>query len=331
MARDQEAHRSSRRNFCWTLAGVVVALSARAAATPARIGFLIPETRSADGSRIEAVRAGLRDLGYIEGKNIVIEYRLADGDYSRLPQLAAELVNTKVDVIVTFGTKALSAARNATTSIPIVDPVMGDPALSGISTSFARPGGNVTGSTLYGGEVAAKKVEMLRQALPRLNKVAVFVNPANASSQSQVKAMRDAADSLSLQLQVVEVRSPGELDAAFAAAKQGAAGALIVATDTLFRASASQIAERAVAQRLPSIGSNEFAVSGGMIGYGPDPVALYRRGAYFVDRLLKGAHVADLPIERPTKLDLLINLKTAKALGIVIPKEMLLRAAEVIQ
>jgi putative ABC transport system substrate-binding protein len=208
---------------------------------------------------------------------------------------------------------------------------MGDPVSSGTSASFARPGGNVTGSTLYGFELAAKKVEILKQALPRLNKVAVFVNPANAGSQYQVKAMRDAADSLSLQLQVLEVRSPGDLDAAFAVAKQGAAGALVVALDTLFRANASQIAERAIAQRLPSVGTTEFAAAGGMIGYGPDTMALYRHAAYFVDRLLKGARVADLPIERPTKLDLLINLKTAKALGITIPKETLLRATDVIQ
>jgi putative ABC transport system substrate-binding protein len=172
---------------------------------------------------------------------------------------------------------------------------------------------------------------MLKQALPRLTKVAVFVNPANASSQAQAKVMRDAAGSLGLQMQVVEVRSPGDLDAAFAVAKQGTAGALVVATDTLFRANASQIAERAVAQRLPSAGSNEFAASGGMLGYGPDTVALYRRSAYFVDRLLRGARVADLPIEQPTKLNLLINLKTAKALGLTIPKDLLLRADEVIQ
>jgi putative ABC transport system substrate-binding protein len=296
-----------------------------------RIGFLLPEAPSDDASRTNALRAGLRDYGYVEGKNIAIEVRSADGKYDRLPELAAELVKLKVDVIVAFGSKAVSAATRATATIPIVDPSMGDPVASGLATSLARPGGNVTGLGQFSGEAGAKRLELLKEAVPRITRVAVLINPANTSSPQQVQAMRVTADALQLELQALEVRNAKEIGPTFAAMAQGRIEAIVVATDTLFRVNHIEIADRAARQRLPSTGSKEFAAAGGLIGYGPDPIELNRRAAYFVDRILKGAKPGDLPIEQATRLELVINLKTAKALGITIPQSVLVRANEVIQ
>ena len=299
--------------------------------TVPRIGLLIPETVSVETTRVEALRSGLRDHGYVEGKNIIFELRSADGNYDRLPDLAAELAKLKVDVIVAFGTKAVSAAQRATTTIPIVDPVMGDPVALGLSGSLARPGGNVTGSVQFSVEGGAKRVELLKEAVPRITRIAILINPANTGNPLQLQAMRVTANALKLEVQALEVRNAKELGDALATLAQWRVEALVVPSDTLFRANFIEIADRAGKQRLPSAGTKEFAVAGGLIGYGPDPVELYRHAAYFVDRLLKGAKPGDLPIEQATKLEIVINLKTAKTLGIMIPQALLVRANDVIR
>ncbi len=296
-----------------------------------RIGLLIPETPSVEASRVEALRAGLRGYGYVESKSIVIELRSAEGNYDRLPELAAELASLRVDVIVAFGTKAVSAAQRATATIPIVDPVMGDPVALGLSSSLARPGGNITGSVQFSPETAAKRLEFLKEAIPRITRIAVLVNPANAGTSLQLETLRVRANALHVEVQVLEGRSAKELGDALATLAQRRVDALMVPTDTLFRAHAIEIAGRAASLKLPSAGSREFAVAGGLIGYGPDPIPLYRRSAYFVDRILKGAKPDDLPIERATKVDLVINLRTATALGITVPQSLVVRADELIR
>lgn len=296
-----------------------------------RVGILISETVSGQASRVDAMRAGLRDHGYIEAKNIAIEIRSADGKYDRLPELAAELTRLKVDVIVAVGTKAVLAAMHATTTIPIVDPVMSDPVALGLSNSLARPGGNVTGSAGFGPEAYAKRLQFLKEAVPGITRVGVLVNPANTASAMQVEAMRAAAKALNLRLQVLELRAASEFENGFAAMARGRIEGIMVATDTLFRANYSEIADLAGKQKLPSTGTKEFAAAGGLIGYGVDDAAMYRHAAYFVDRILKGAKPDELPIEQATKLELVLNLKTAKALGIAIPQSLLVRADDVIR
>ena len=296
-----------------------------------KIGFLISETLSGQAGRVAALRAGLRDLGYVEGKNIAIETRSADGNYDRLPGLAAELVDLKVELIVAFGSKAVSAAKLATTTIPIVDPVMGDPVAFGLSGNLARPTGNITGSSQFGPEAAAKRLQLLKEAVPSIKRVAVLINPANAASAMQVEAIRAAANALKLELHAIEVRNAKEFREIFTAMAQEHLDSIVVATDTLFRANAVEVASLAAKQKLPSIGPKEFAAAGGLIGFGVDDADVYRHAAYFVDKILKGAKPGDLPIELPTKFQLVINLKTAKALGLTIPQSVLLRADDVIQ
>jgi putative tryptophan/tyrosine transport system substrate-binding protein len=277
------------------------------------------------------IARGLREHGYVEGKNIAIEFRSADGDYDRLPGLAVELASLKVDVIVAFGTKAVSAAQRATTTIPIVDPSMGDPVALGLSSSLARPGGNITGIVQFSPEAAAKRVEFLKEALPRITRVAVLINPANTGTPPQLQAMRATANALKLELQSVEVRTSRDLRESIAATAKRRVEGIVVSTDTLFRANLVEIADLTAKHRLPSIGPKEFAAAGGLIGYGADVAEMYRHAAYFVDRILKGAKPGDLPIERVTKLELVINLKTANALSITIPQSLLVRADDVIR
>jgi putative ABC transport system substrate-binding protein len=298
-----------------------------------RIGFLISETLSgqANRNRIEALRAGLRELGYVEGKNIVIEFRSADGNYERLSELAAELVRLKVDVLVAFGSKAVLAAKGATATIPIVVPSGGDPVAMGLVSSLARPGGNITGATAFTQEITAKRLGLLKEAVPGIARVGMLINSANPASRLAFEAAFATAKSLKLEWLAFEIRSPKEFGSAFAAMTKGRVNALVVSTDTLFGASYEELANLAARQRLPAVGAKEFAELGGLIGYGADSVALYRRAAYFVDRILKGAKPADLPVERPTRFELVINLKTAKALGIKIPQALLLRADQVIE
>lgn len=296
-----------------------------------RVAFLISETLSAQADTIDAVRAGLLDHGYVDGKNIIIELRAAGGDYDRLPELATELARLKVDVIVAFGTKAVLAAVRATATIPIVDPSMGDPVALGLSSGLARPGKNVTGIVQFSAETGAKRVEFLKRALPRIVRVAVLANPVNVSTPTQVQAMRATANTLNLELQVFEVRSAKEIRESIAAAAERRAEGVIITTDTLFRPNFVEIANLATRFGLLSAGPMDFPAAGGLIGYSTDRAEQYRHSAYFVDRILKGARPDDLPIERVTKLQLVINAKTARALGIALPQSLLVRADEVIQ
>jgi putative ABC transport system substrate-binding protein len=331
--------RISGRQGMLTRRQVVLAVGAGALATiscfaqpagPARIGYLSSESESGLTDRIEGLRAGLRDLGYVEGKNIVIEVRRAEGNYARLPDLAAELVRLKVDVIVAEGTKAGVAAARATTSIPIVLPGA-DPALTGRVAGLARPGENVTGSSVFGVELAVKRLELLKQAVPRNTKIAFLFNPADPISAPTEQALKAAADSLQVRLQLFEVRTPSDFDSVIAAAARSGNGALLIQGDTLFDSHPTEIARLAAEKRLPSAGRLEIAEAGGLIGYGVNSPEVYRRSALIVDKILKGAKPGDLPIEQPTKFDLIINLKTAKALGLTIQQSLLLRANEVIQ
>jgi putative tryptophan/tyrosine transport system substrate-binding protein len=323
-----------RRRFV-ALVGSALAAPLASFAQPqrsfSRVGFLVSETLAGQANRIDALRAGLRDLGYVEGKSIAIEYRPADGNYDRLHELAAELVRLKVDLIVAFGSKAVHAAKGATTTIPIVVPSSGDPVGMGVVSGLSHPGGNITGIAMFGPETAAKRVELLKEAVPRIARVGMLMNAANPSSRPTFEAARANAAPLKLDMRIFEMRSAKDFGGVFAAMSKERIDAVAVSQDTLFRAHAKEIADLAEKRRLPAVGTKEFADAGGLIGYGVDDAGLYRRAAYFVDRILKGAKPADLPIERPTQFELVINLKTAKAIGVAIPQSVLLRADRVIE
>ncbi len=234
-------------------------------------------------------------------------------------------------MLVAFGSKAVLAAKRATTTIPIVVPVIGDPVAVGAVSSVARPGGNITRSATFAPEVIAKRLELLKEAVPRTTRVAYLLNPANTTSALILPSMRASAKSLKLELQPFEVRAPKEFGRTFSAMANGRVDAVLVSTDTLFASNAKEIADLVAAQRLPSTGGKEYAEAGGLIGYGANDAELYRRGAYFVDRILKGAKPADLPVEQATRFELVINMKTAKALGLTIPPSVLIRADQVIE
>jgi putative ABC transport system substrate-binding protein len=296
-----------------------------------RIGFLGAGSVSGSAKRVDALRASLRNLGYMEGTNIVIEFRWAEGKYDRLPDLAIELVRLKIDVLVTYSTPGTQAAKRATTTIPIVMVTSGDAVAAGLVASLARPGGNVTGSTFFNPDLMAKRLELLKEAMPRITRVAVLLNPDNDSMKPILQAMEIAARLLKLDLQQFEVRGPGEFESVFSAMAKRRISALAVPEDGMFNDNPRAIADLAAKQRLPSIGFGEFAEAGGLIGYGVNFLELYRRAAYFVDKLLKGAKPDDIPVEQPTKFDMMINMKTAKALGIKIPNSILVRADKVIE
>jgi len=296
-----------------------------------RIGFLISETLSGQASRVEALRTGLRELGYVEGETIQVEMRAADGDYARLPALAAQLVERKVDLIVTFGVKAAVAAKNATQTIPLVIPATADPVASGLVKSLARPEGNITGSAIFGLELNAKRLALLKEVVPRIARVAIMVNPVNASVEPSLRAMRPTSKALGVELRIVEAREPEDIESAFAKLTHDRADSLMVQQDTLFGANHPRIAKLAAGGGLPSVGNKEYAEAGGLLGYGASDAALYRRGAYFVDRILKGASPGELPFERPTQFELVVNIKTARALALEVPRSVLLSADRVIE
>jgi putative ABC transport system substrate-binding protein len=314
-------------------AAVMWPLAARAQqpGKPFRIGFLGLSTADSLPQRAEAFRAGLRDLGYQEGRDFVIEFRFADDHYDRLPALVAELVRLKVDVIVTHGTPGGQAAKQATTTIPIVMAVVGDVLWSGLVSSLARPGGNVTGLTFFQPELTAKRLEMLRETLPDLRDVGILLNPANPMNEPAWPQIAQVAISLKLELHQFGVRGPTELEGAFAAMAAKRIGALVVFDDTVLISNAGSVAALALKQRLPSCGWPDFAIGGGLMAYGVNFPDMFRRAATFVDKILKGAKPSDLPIEQPTKFQTTINLKTAKALGIDVPVTLLARADEVIE
>ena len=309
-----------------------LAAEAQAPAKVPRIGFLSARSPTDNPYFIEAFRQGLRELGYVEGQNIAIEYRFAEGRPERLPALAAELVRLKVDVIVTGGPPAPEAAKQATGTIPIVFAVAGDPVAEGLVASLARPGGNITGLASIAPEVVGKQLELLKEVAPKVSRVAVLQNPSNQAHPLRLRQAEGAARALGVQLHIVQARTPPEIDAAFAAMRSQRAGGVLVLRDPLFLAQRTQIAALAAKSRLPAVyGLREEAEAGGLMAYGANVPLMYRRAATYVDKILKGAKPADLPVEQPTKFELVINLKTAKALGLTIPPSLLQRADEVIQ
>jgi putative tryptophan/tyrosine transport system substrate-binding protein len=297
-----------------------------------RLGFLGAGSHAAGDPRVEALRQGLRELGYVEGRNLAIEFRWAGGDPNRLPSLATELVQLKVDAIVAQGTQATAAARRAARTIPVVFAVAGDPVGTGLVSSLARPGANVTGLTDIAPEIAGKRLELLREAVPGITRIAVLWNPANPSAAPQMKDTGAAAHSFGLRVRSLESRDVSQLDGAFTAAVQDQARAVIVLSDGALYGRRVQIAQLATRHRLPCVAwTPEFADSGCLFAYGANVVEMHRRAANIVDRILKGANPADLPVEQPTKFELVVNLKTAKALGLTIPPAMLARADRVIE
>jgi putative ABC transport system substrate-binding protein len=296
------------------------------------IGFQSSVSANAVQSRLEAFRLGLRELGWVEGQSITIDYRLAEGRNDRLPGLAEELVRLKVDVIVTHGVVATLAARRATSVIPIVFASADDAVAAGLVASLARPGGNVTGLTVISPELSGKRLELLREVIPRMKRLAVLRNPTNPVSVPELKETQVAAQSLGLLIQSLEVTDPGGFAGAFSAMTREQAGALIVLSDAMFTGRHGQIVDHAAKSRLPAVyWTREFVDAGGLMSYGPNYADLYRRAATYVDKILKGAKPADLPVEQPTKFELFINLKTAKALRLTIPHSLLIRAERLIQ
>ena len=297
-----------------------------------RIGYLTPAGVESGNPFLPAFRQRLRELGYIKGQNVTLEIRSADGREERYPGLAAELVRLNVDVIVAPSNPAIAAAQNATTSIPIVMLIASDPVATGFVASLARPGGNITGLTVQSTDVTGKRLQLLKEAVPHLSRVAVLLDPGFPGARRGLTKADAAATVLGLQLKAVEVRSPGELEGAFAAATRNRAGAVSSIAGSMGFAHRGRIAELAVKHRLPTVGpSSEYAEAGWLIGYGPSYTEQFRRAADFVDRILKGTRPADLPVEQPTKFHLAINLKTAKVLGLGIPQSLLLRTDQVIE
>jgi putative ABC transport system substrate-binding protein len=326
--------------WCRTVGGIVTLMlslltapltsQAQHAAKVPRLGLLMPGSASGYASRIEAFRHGLRDLGYVEGRNITLEYRFAEGQADRLPALVAELVRLPVDVLVVDGTVAIRPAQQANTTIPIVM-VAGDPVGAGLVASLAHPGGNITGLSIMIPDLSGKRLEILKEAVPNLSRVAALWH-RDAPVGPYITETQAAAQALGLQLQSLEVRSPNEFDQAFAAMTREHADALVVLSNPLFFGHRRQLAELAVKHRLPAIFLfREYVEAGGLMAYGANLNAMYRRAAYYVDRILKGTKPADLPVEQPVKFELVINLKTAQALDLTIPPTLLFQADEVIK
>ncbi len=327
-----------RREFIAVLSGAAVAWplggSAQQAAKIARIGYLTGNLAANPHTR-EAFLQGLRDLGYIEDRNLEIEYRDVEGKYERLPALAAELVALKVDVILAAGTPQPLAAKQATRTIPIVFAGAADPVGSGLVTSLARPGGNVTGLSLLSPELVGKCLEQLKQAVPGVSRVAVLWQPGGSGERTEkdmLKGAEVAGRALGVRLQFVEARGPADFDRAFSDMTRARAGALTVLASNMFVGERRRLVDLAAKNRLAAVYPlREFVDAGGLMAYGPDLVDVFRRAATYVDKILKGAKPADLPVEQPTRFELVINLKTAKALGLQIPPTLLTRADEVIE
>ena len=323
-----------RRTFIGGVAGGLLAAPLAAHAQQAgkvyRIGILEPIPAAQNAANLDALRKGLRELGYVEGRNLVIEYRSADGRAERFPELASELARLKVDLIVTRGTPAAKAAKSATETIPVVMATMGDP--RAIVASFARPGGNITGVTTFSTELTAKQIELLKELVPHLSRVALLHNMANPAAPPEWEETRKAARSLGVQAALLDVRSDGDLGPAFELAVRQHVDALLIGADGLMQMHRQRIIDLVARNRLPAAyPSREFVEAGGLIAYAVNYPELYFRFASFIDRIFKGAKPGDLPVEQPTKLELAINLKTATTLGLTIPQSVLLRANEVIR
>jgi putative ABC transport system substrate-binding protein len=297
-----------------------------------RLGFLAATSASTEKSRIEAFRQGMRELGYVEGKNIVIEWRFAEGKLDRLPDLAAELVLLKVDVIVTAGPNSTRAVKEATATIPIVMGLDTDPVGSGVVASLARPGGNITGLSSLQPELSGKRLELLKEIVPRLSRVAVFgtsVNPGNAQALRETEL---AAGAFGVKLQYLDVLSPKDIETVFRSASKGRVDAVLLLASPVYISHRKQLADLAVKSRLPAIYNRpEYVEDGGLMAYSPSVDDMFRRAAKYVDKILKGAKPADLPVEQPVKFEFIINLKAAKQIGLTIPPNVLARADRVVR
>jgi putative ABC transport system substrate-binding protein len=297
-----------------------------------RIGFLGNSTPALEANLVGPLREGLRELGYVEGQNILIEYRWAEGKYERLAALVAELLARNVEVIVTAGTPASLAVQKATTSVPLVMVAVGDPVATGLVASLARPAGNITGLTSMGDELEGKRLELLRELIPTLSQVAALTNSGNASLKKASEVLQAVAAALKIKVLVVDVRSADQLDGAFDIIVQKRPHALLVPGDRVFLTNRVRIGQFAAQRRLPAMSAyRELVEAGGLISFGPSYAGMHRRAAFYVDRILKGAKPGDLPVERPTTFETVINLKTAKTLGLTIPQTLLQRADQVIE
>ena len=323
-------------NFAFALGALLFALCSVALAQQPtkipRIGYLNANFPSANPARIEAFRQGLRELGYVEGKNIVIEWRFAEGKLDRIPALAAELVRLKVYIIITSGPPSTRAAKEATVTIPIVMGFDNDPVGNGFVASLARPGGNITGLATLAPELSGKRLELLKEIIPKLSRVAVLGTstiPGNAESLRETEL---AAGAFSVKVQYVDIRGPKDIEASFRAAGKDRADGVLVLQSPVINSQRTHFADLAVKYRLPAIfPQSEFVEGGGLMYYGANTADLFRRAATYVDKILKGAKPADLPVERPTKFELIVNLKAAKQIGLTIPPNVLVRADRVIR
>ena len=327
-----------RRREIVALLGVVAFAASSAAAAqdpekrPRRIGFLGNSTAALEANLVGGFRDGLRDLGYVEGRNVVIEYRWAEGQYERLAPLIAELAASKVDVIVTAGTPAALAVGRTAQSIPLVMVAVGDPIGTGLAASLARPGGNATGLTSLAPDLEGKRLELIREMLPNVSRLAVFWNPANAYQIRDEKEVQAAADALRIPVLPLAVQSAEELDGVFAAILAEGADAMLVLADRVFLHNRERIVAFAAKNRRPMMSAyRELAEDGGLMSFGPSYAVMHRQAARYVDKILKGEKPAELPIEQPARFELVINLKRAKALGIAVPPTLLARADEVIE
>ena len=326
----------SRRELLIALGAGAIAVPLRSLAqqkqaTISRIGFLGSASAPVSAPRVQALREGLRELGYVEGKNLNIEFRWAEGNYDRLRELATELVGLKVEVIVTHGVPGTLALKRATKTIPIVMAYVGDAVATGLVASLARPGGNVTGATFFNPELSAKRLELLKEAVPRIARVAVLLNSDNPVNPAVLQAMELAAGSLKVELLQFAVRGPGDFEGAFAMMAKKRMQAVAILEDPVLSVNGRAAADLALKHRLPSTGFLELAEAGGLLAYGANAVEMFRHSARFIGKILKGARPEDLPIDRASKFELLVNGKTAAALGLKIPQSVLLRADRVIE
>jgi putative ABC transport system substrate-binding protein len=328
--------RVARREFLIAIGALLAApltIEAQQAGKVPRIGYLAQNSAELGQRTLAAFRQGLDERGWVEGRSVIVEIRFADGRVDRFPALIAELLRLGVDVIVTTSSAATWAAKDATKSIPIVMAASADATGEGLVASLAHPGGNITGMTFIGGpEIAGKQLQLLHEVAPAASRVAVLTNPTNRSHAAFVGELKTAARSLRAQLQVMEAPNPDRLDSAFAAMTKEHAAALLVLTDSMFLGQQRRIADLAARSRLPALYSQrEFVEAGGLVSYGPSLIDMFRRAAAHVDKILRGVKPGDIPVEQPTKFELVINLKTAKALGLTIPQSLLLRADEALE
>jgi putative ABC transport system substrate-binding protein len=324
----------TRRAFLAVIStGACVSALAQQSAKVWRVGFLGPGLSKAPSSsaRIDALRIGLREHGYVEGRNMVLEIRWAEGNYERLAGLADELLRLKIDVLVTYGTPGGMAAKKATRTVPVVLASASDPVVTGIVASLARPGGNITGTSVFSPTETAKRLELLKDAFPQIRRVALLTNSDNLAWKPAMATIEKVASGLQLSLQLVEVRTVDDFPRAFAAMVEHGAEAVVLFEDPFFTGEAGKIAALAIRHRLPSIGQVTYAEAGGLIGNGANQLELFRRAGGYVDRILKGAKPADLPIEQAARFELIVNMNTATALGVSISKALRFRADRIIE